>query len=71
MDAKPRPNHAISIQIYRRMTAEQKLQIVFELSAMGKALFRDGLRRRFPDASEEELRRIYLERLEKCHNRNY
>ena len=52
------------------MAVEQKLQKVFELSEMGKSLFRAGLRRRFPDATEEELHRIYLERLEKCHNRN-
>ncbi len=71
MDPKPRPNHKLYIEILRRMTAEQKLQKVVELSEMGKSLFRAGLRKRFPDATEEELHRIYLERLEKCHNRNY
>jgi hypothetical protein len=43
----------------------------FELSEMGKALLRKGLRKRFPHASELELHQIFLERLEKCHNRNY
>jgi hypothetical protein len=71
MDPKPRPNHKRYIEILRRMTVEQKLQKVFELSEMGKSLFREGLRQRFPDATEDELHRIYLERLEKCHNRNY
>ena len=71
MDPKPRPNHQLYIQILRRMTPEQKLQKVFELSEMVKSLFREGLRQRFPDATEEELHRIYLERLAKCHNRNY
>jgi hypothetical protein len=71
MDPKPRPNHKIYIEILRRMTVEQKLQKVFELSDMGKSLFRQGLRKRFPDATDEELHRLYLERLEKCHNRNY
>jgi hypothetical protein len=71
MDPKPRPNHKIYLQILSRMTAEQKLQRVFELSDLAKSLFREGLRERFPDAAEEELHRIYLERLEKCHNRNY
>ena len=71
MDPKPRPNHKRYLEILRGMTAEQKLQKVFELSEMVKSLFREGLRKRFPDATEEELHRIYLERLEKCHNRNY
>ena len=71
VDPKPRPNHRIYIEVLRRMTVEQKLQRVFELSEMVNSLFREGLRKRFPDASEEELHRIYLERLEKCHNRNY
>jgi hypothetical protein len=71
MDPKPRPNHRRYLEILRGMTAEQKLQIVFDLSETSKALFRAGLRKRFPDATEEELHRIYLERLEKCHNRNY
>lgn len=71
MDPKPRPNHALYIQILRRMTPEQKLRIVSDLSESVHYLFRQGLRRRFPDATEEELHRIYLERLEKCYNRNY
>jgi hypothetical protein len=43
----------------------------FELTAFSKELFLNGLRKRFPDLTEEELHRIYLERLKKCHNRNY
>jgi hypothetical protein len=71
MDPKPRPNHKRYIEILRGMTVEQKLRKVFELSEMARSLFREGLRKRFPDATDEELHRIYLERLEKCHNRNY
>ena len=71
MDPKPRPNHRRYLEILRGMTAEQKLNTVVELSEMSKSLFRQGLRKRFPDATEEQLHRIYLERLEKCHNRNY
>jgi Rv0078B-related antitoxin len=71
MDPKPRPNHKIYIEILRRMTAEQKLQIVFDLSETTRALFREGLRKRFPDATEEELHKTYLKRLEKCYNQNY
>ena len=71
MDPKPRPNHRVYLEILRSMTPEQKLLKVFELSEFSKALFVAGLRQRFPDATEEEFRRILFDRLEKCHNRNY
>jgi len=53
------------------MTPEERLQKAFELSEFARHLFLHGLRRRFPDLPEESLMRIYRERLEKCHNRNY
>ena len=71
MDPKSKPNHRAYLQILRSMTPEQKLQKVFDLSELGKSLFLDGLRMRFPKATKEELHRIYLDRLEKCHNKNY
>ena len=43
----------------------------FELSDMTKQVFRDGLRRRFPDLPEAELHALFLQRLARCHNRNY
>ncbi len=69
MDPKPRPNHRLYLQALRHLTAEQRLRTAFELTDMSRALFRDGLRGRFPQASEADIDRIYLERLEKCHNR--
>lgn len=69
MDIKPRPNHAIYIRTLRAMTPDQRLAKAFELSEMTRDLLRAGLRQRFPSASEEELTRIYLDRLDKCHNR--
>ena len=71
MDPKPRPNHQLYLQVLRSMTPEQRLLKAFELSAFTKALFREGLRKRFPHLSEEEFHKLYLERLELCHNRNY
>jgi hypothetical protein len=71
MDPKPRPNHELYLRVLRRMTPQQRLARALELSAMTKALFRQGLRKRFPDLSEEAFHRLFLERLEKCHNRNY
>jgi hypothetical protein len=69
MDPKPRPNHQLYLEALRRMTPEQRLLKAFELTELSRELFRAGLRQRFPEASEAELQRIYLERLEKCHNR--
>jgi hypothetical protein len=68
---KPRPNHQRYLEVLRSMTPEQKLLKVFELSQFSKALFIEGLRLRFPNATEDEFRRILFERLEKCHNKNY
>ena len=71
MDIKPRPNHRLYIETLRRMTPEQRLLKAFELTDFSRGLFRQGLRRRFPDLSEDDFQRLYLERLDKCHNRNY
>jgi hypothetical protein len=66
---KPRPNHRLYLNALRRLTPEQRLLKAFELTELSRALFRDGLRQRFPGADEVEIRRLYLERLAKCHNR--
>lgn len=71
MDIKERPNHKLYIQILREMSAEKKLLKAFELSTFTKELFKQGLRKRFPDLSEEEFLLLLKERLDKCHNRNY
>ena len=71
MDVKPRPNHEAYLRVLRQMTPEQKLNKAFELSSFVKGLFLAGLRQRFPAESEAEIRRLYLERLDLCHNRNY
>jgi hypothetical protein len=66
---KARPNHRVYIEALRRLTPEQRLLKAFEVTDMSRELFRDGLRARFPQAGDAVLERIYLERLEKCHNR--
>lgn len=70
-DPKPRPNHSLYLEILRRMTPEQRLLKAFELSEFARQLFMHGLRRRYPDASEEEFRRLLLAHLDRCHNLNY
>ena len=71
MNPKPRPNHRAYLEILRSMTPGQRLQKAFELSELSRSLFLEGLRKRFPDATKEELHELFLKRLEKCHNRNY
>ncbi|MEI7685300.1 MAG: hypothetical protein WCL32_09755 [Planctomycetota bacterium] len=71
MDPKPRPQHQAYLKVLRAMSPEERLRKVFEMSAFTKRLFKDGLRRRFPNLSDEALHQLYLERLAKCHNRNY
>ena len=71
MELKPRPNHLQYIQALRRMGPEARLRKAFELSEFTKRLFVQGLKDRFPERSEQEIHRLLLERLAKCHNRNY
>jgi hypothetical protein len=53
------------------MTPEQKLLKVFELTELVNHLFREGLRDRFPNLSPKDFEKLFCERLEKCHNRNW
>jgi hypothetical protein len=71
MNPKKQPNHKEYIKVLKSMTPEQRLQKAFEFSDFSKELFRHGLRKRFPDLSEEDFQKLYLKRLDKCHNRNY
>lgn len=68
---KPTPNRARYLDVLRRMTPEQRLMKAIELTELGRTLLREGLRSRFPEASAEELKRLYFERLDRCRNRNY
>lgn len=70
-DMKNRPNHKVYIQILRRMSPEARLLKCSELTQFSRDLFYHGLRKRSPNLSEDEVKKIYLERLDKCHNRNY
>ena len=71
MDPKTRPNNRRYIEVLRTMPAAQRLGKAFELTELTRKLLRLGLKRRFPNRSESELQRLYLERLAECHNRNY
>ena len=59
------------IEALRRLTPEQRLIKAFELTEMVKGLFRQGLRKRFPDLSDDDFEKLYRQRLDLCHNRNW
>jgi hypothetical protein len=71
MNIKPQTNHHIYLQTLKSMTSEQRLMKAFELSERAKKLFLYGLKQRFPEKSDAEIKAIYLERVALCHNRNY
>lgn len=71
MELKDQPNRQRYLDALRRMTPAQRLAKAMELTDLGKRLFLHGLRRRFPHATEPQLRQIYLRKIARCHNRNY
>ncbi|NWG14518.1 MAG: hypothetical protein HXY20_13405 [Acidobacteria bacterium] len=71
MNIKQRPNHALYIRTLRRMSSETRLMKAFELTEFSRQLFLRSLRSRYPDLSDDELHKVYLERLSTCHNRNH
>lgn len=70
-DPKPRSNHRLYIETLRKMTPSEHLHKAFELSEFTRLLFKEGLRQRFSDKSEEEIHVLFLKRIQKCYNRNY
>ncbi len=71
MSIKQSPNHRQYLITLKKMSAEQRLLKALELSIITKKLFLSGLNKRFPDKTETEIHKIYLQRLAKCYNRNY
>lgn len=71
LQRKSRPNHQRYIAILRRMTPQERLDKAIELTENSRYLFRLGLRKRHPELSDEVFQQLYVERLSKCHNRNY
>ena len=63
--------HGAYIGSLRAMTAEQRLEVAFEVTEFTRDLFLCGLRSRFPEKSEDEIQRLFLERIDLCHNQSY
>jgi hypothetical protein len=61
----------IYLETLRMMTPSEKFNKVMELSELSKSLCKQGFRKRFPNKNEEEIHKLFLDWLEKCHNSNY
>lgn len=73
-DSIPRESkkeHKICLQTLRKMSSSEKFNKVMELNELTRSLFKQGLKKRFPNKSEQELHVLFLKRLERCHNSNY
>lgn len=70
-DLKPEPNRRVYIEILRKMTPEQRIMKAMELTDMAKMLLWEGLKTRYPDMPEAELKKIYLKEWDKGYNQNY
>jgi len=53
--------HALYIETLRRMTPEEKLERVFAYDRQARALRLAGLRFENPDASEDDLERLFVQ----------
>lgn len=62
------PDDALAkqIELYRRMTCEQRLKIALDLHTLACNLSRAGIRRRFPTATEEEIELQLRKRIERA-----
>jgi hypothetical protein len=63
--------HEVYLQVLRNIGPEKRLLKAFELSELTKQLFIHGLHKLYPDANEEEFKKMLIEKLNKCHNLNY
>ena len=70
MNQKPQPHRRLYLEILSKMTPGQRLKKAFELTEFSRKLFDQGLRKRFPNATEDELRTIRLARFQQWHKRN-
>ena len=55
---------ALSVQyeIYRRMGEAEKLRLVFQTYRVGRQLAMTGIRMRHPEATDDEVRRLWARR---------
>jgi hypothetical protein len=68
---KTYPNKQRYYQILKAMSPQDKLMKAFELSDLTNSAFRAGLKNRYPNLTDGELHKLYLEKRLECYNRTY
>ena len=68
MDRKPDPKHLKYLEMLRNLGPAGRFEKAMYLSRRARELFLYGLRKKFPNRTEEEIHEIFLERLATCHN---
>jgi hypothetical protein len=63
--------YKIYYSVILKMTPEQKVAKVIELTELSRNLMKEGLKIQFPNKTETEIQQLYLDRLRQCHNSNY
>ena len=63
--------YKIYYSVILKMTPEQKVAKVIELTELSRNLMKEGLKIQFPKKTETEIQQLYLDRLRQCHNSNY
>lgn len=71
MNETDQQTHKEYIKILKKMTPQQRLQRALELSDLTKSLFITGLKLRYPDHSEEDIKNLYIKKVYKCHHSDY
>jgi hypothetical protein len=51
---------SVQLEVYRRMSPTARLRVGLELTAMGRRLLADGVRRRHPEYSDEHVHLAFL-----------
>ena len=71
METMDKQTHREYIKILKKMTPQQRLFRAMELSDLTKSLFITGLKLRYPDYTEDEIKNIYIEKISRCRNSGY
>jgi hypothetical protein len=71
MNLKQEVQEKIYIEALRNIGPEKRLLRAIELSEFTRALFKENLKKTFPELNDNELHELYLKRLALCQNRNY
>ncbi len=70
-DTKTRLARAAELAALRRMTPDERLAQIFQLSETMRAMLKEAIRKQFPGESDADIHQRFLKRLERCHNVNW